>query len=454
MFNSIRTKLTLWYLAILAFVIVAFAGSTYFLIVRTLDKNMDMRLAELAENFKVAVNSEQSDEDEKPSPEQTISEAVNEFRFQDFKFSVVSTDGKLIASTAENELKIPDSSDTFSTIHSNKEVFRVFSNQLNIGQKQFKLFVHGNLHEQNELKNLLFNIFLFSVPLTIFLAGSGGYFLARKSLQPIVEMSNQAKQISSQNLHERLPITNKHDELGNLATTFNELLNRLDTAFEQQKRFMADASHELRTPLAIVRGESEVALSKSTRTNVEYQESLAIVHDESKRLTKIVEDLFTLARADSGQFKANFAELYVDEIVADCVRSIRTLAEKRNIKIQLSTKETQIKGDEKLLHRLFLNLLDNAVKYNHDNGNIAVIVENKQVTIKNTGLEIAKIEQSKIFERFYRVDKARSRSEENTSSGAGLGLSIASWIAESHHAEIKLAKSDATETVFTVKFTR
>ena len=452
MFNSIRTKLTLWYLAILALVIVAFAVSTYFLIVRTLDKNLDLRLAEMAENFQVAVNSEQSDEDEKTTPEQIISEAMNEFHYQDFKFAVFTNDGKLIATTIEGDFTNPKSENSFSTIKSKDEIFRVFTNQLNVGQNQYKLFVYGNLRDLFRIKNLLFKIFLISVPLTILFAGLGGYFLARKSLQPIVEMSNRAKQISATNLHERLPIANKNDELGKLATVFNELLNRLDTAFEQQRRFMADASHELRTPLAIVRGESEVALSKTTRTSAEYQESLAIVHDESKRLTKIVEDLFTLARADSGKFKTNFAELYLDEIVAECVRSIRTLAEKRHIKIELSTQETQITGDEILLHRLFLNLLDNAVKYNYDTGNISIVVENKQVTIVNTGLMIAQDEQSKIFERFYRVDKARSRSEETNTSGAGLGLSIAKWIAELHNTELTLLKSDTTESIFVVKF--
>ena len=217
---------------------------------------------------------------------------------------------------------------------------------------------------------------------------------------------------------------------------------------------MADASHELRTPLAIVLGESEVALSKTNRTSKDYQESLAIVHDESKRLSKIVEDLFMLARVDAGQFKMNFAEIYVDEIVADCVRSIRTLAEKRQIEIDIKLEETQIRGDEKLLHRLFLNLLDNAVKYNIDGGMISVIVQNNQVNISNTGVKIAEDDQFKIFERFYRVDKARSRSEENTSSGAGLGLSIADWIAELHQATLELIVSNEKHTTFSVKFPR
>ena len=152
MFNSIRTKLTLWYLAILALVIVAFAASTYILIVRTLDKNLDIKLAEMAENFKVAVNAEQHDEDEKPSPEQTIQEAINEFRFQDIKFAVFSNDGKLIATTIEDEFPNPKPENSFSTIKTKGEIFRVFTNQLNVGQNQYKLFVYGSLRDQFRIK--------------------------------------------------------------------------------------------------------------------------------------------------------------------------------------------------------------------------------------------------------------------------------------------------------------
>ena len=289
-------------------------------------------------------------------------------------------------------------------------------------------------------------------PLLILLAGIGGYFLARKSLKPIAAMGDRAKRISAANLHERLPIKNAKDELGNLAIVFNELLDRLDVEFDRQRRFMADASHELRTPLAIIRGESEVALLKDTRTPNEYQESLRIVNDESQRLTKIVEDLFTLARADSGEFKADLRDVYVDELVGDCVRSIRTLADKRNITIEFSGTETKIKGDETLLRRLFLNVLDNAVKYNIDGGRIKVNVADLTIAISNTGDEIPADQQKLIFDRFYRIEKSRTHNGETAMSGAGLGLSIAKWIADLHAADIEYARSKNGENIFTVTF--
>jgi signal transduction histidine kinase len=251
-----------------------------------------------------------------------------------------------------------------------------------------------------------------------------------------------------------LPIANKKDELGNLAFVFNDLLDRLNVEFDRQQRFMADASHELRTPLAIVCGESEVALSDGSRTPADYQESLLIVNEEGLRLTKIVEDLFTLARADSGELKANIRTVYLDEVVTDCVRAVRTLADKRNIAIEFIGEETQIKGDETLLRRLLLNLLDNAVKYNHDNGQIKVTVKDNSVMIANTGSEIPKEKRELIFERFYRLEKARSTDVETLTSGAGLGLSIAKRIAELHNAQLKFARSDDNENIFSITFPR
>jgi signal transduction histidine kinase len=201
-----------------------------------------------------------------------------------------------------------------------------------------------------------------------------------------------------------------------------------------------------------VRGESEVALSKADRTAVEYQESLTIVHDESKRLTSIVEDLFTLARADSGNFTVNFSDVYLDEIAAGCVHSVRTLADKRNITINFAAEETQITGDESLLRRLVINLLDNAIKYNQDNGTISVNLKDRELSITNTGPEIPKGEQGEIFDRFYRADKGRSRGIESSTSGAGLGLSISKWIADVHGGELLLVNSDKTSTTFSVRF--
>jgi signal transduction histidine kinase len=266
-------------------------------------------------------------------------------------------------------------------------------------------------------------------------------------------MSSQAGRIGAANLHERLAIENEKDELGHLARSFNGLLNRLAESFDRQRRFMADASHELRTPVAILRGESEVALSQQQRSAEEYRESLGVLHHEAERLTRIVEDLFTLTRADAGQYPLEARDLYLDELIAECVHSARTLAQAKKISLTFDeAPESPIRADESLLRRMLLNLLDNAIKYTPDFGRITVACrpsgQEYAVSIADTGMGIPAELRPRIFERFFRADKARSRSESD-GGGAGLGLAISRWIAEAHRGRLELTCSDSTGSTFT-----
>jgi heavy metal sensor kinase len=454
MFNSIRVKLTLWYAGVLALLIIAFAIITYLSVNRILTQETDENLTEMSKTFASLVKAEGVGEDEGVTSNDAITEVIKDFKFKDFQISVFSQKGELIAKTSTDDFPADFSGDSYTTLQLNNQTFRVFSSSLIVADIDYKLFICRNLAEQSNIQSRLRNIFLILIPTSLLLAIWLGYLLAKRSLKPVSEISNQAKNISANNLNSRLLVKNERDEIGNLASVFNDLLERLENSFEQQRRFMADASHELRTPLAIIRGESEVALSREDRPNEDLRESLAIVNDESTRLTKIVEDLFTLSRADAGQFKTNFKQISLDEILADCVRNVRVLSDKKDISLEFESKETEISGDEQLLRRLFLNLLDNAVKYNLQSGRITVKLGNKTVTISDTGCGIAQKEQTKIFERFYQIDKSRTRDEESNKSGAGLGLSIGKWIAELHHAELKLVKSDESGSIFSVIFPR
>jgi signal transduction histidine kinase len=266
-------------------------------------------------------------------------------------------------------------------------------------------------------------------------------------------MSSQAGRIGSANLHERLAVQNERDELGQLAQSFNSLLDRLGESFERQRRFMADASHELRTPVAILRGEAEVALSQQARSLEEYRESLSVLHQEAERLTHIVEDLFTLTRADAGQYPLQPQDFYLDELIGESVHAARSLALAKNISLNFDVApESPIRADESLLRRMILNLLDNAIKYTPDGGRVSVACRRADdeyvLTIADSGTGIPADLQPRIFERFFRADKARSRSE-NDGGGAGLGLSISRWIAEAHRGRLELTGSDAQGSTFT-----
>lgn len=455
MFSSIRVKLTIWNICVLALIISALAVITYSLFVSVLRQETDENLTEMANTLSVAMQGEQNDGENDQKPDDLITESLGEFRFRDYQFAVYTIDGRFVATTIEGEIPrdlFSVDAEKFGNVSVGGKEYRAHLLPFHNENGEYKLYAFHSLEDEIALEARIRSTFYLIAPLLLLFAGVGGYFLARKSLKPIAAIADRANQISAANLHERLPVVNAKDEIGKLAIAFNELLDRLDIEFDRQRRFIADASHELRTPLAIIRGESEVALSKETRSSADYQESLKVVNDEGKRLTKIVEDLFTLARADSGNLKANLDNLYLDELVGDCVRLIRTLADKRNLKLEFHSEETQIKGDEALLRRLFLNLMDNAVKYNIVGGSFTIVVIKNKVTIANTGDEIPKDQQRSIFDRFYRVETSRGHEDETMMSGTGLGLSIARSIADLHHATLEYSRNEHGENVFTVVF--
>jgi signal transduction histidine kinase len=253
-------------------------------------------------------------------------------------------------------------------------------------------------------------------------------------------------------LHERLPVSGG-DELVRLSRVINDLLDRLQTSFEQQRRFMADASHELRTPTAIVRTEADVTLSRPNRTNEEYRESVVIMQDAARRLTRIVDDLFLLARADAGHLVLQRAPLYLEDVVDHATRGVRPLADRRGVHLEVGAMvEGQVQGDSDLLGRLLLNLLDNAIKHSPTGGTVQVEMSRRNgecaVAVIDNGPGIPEEAKPKIFERFFQVDAARARHDNSQTSGAGLGLAIARRIADVHGGRVELVDSRAGRTEF------
>jgi heavy metal sensor kinase len=291
------------------------------------------------------------------------------------------------------------------------------------------------------------------VPLALALAWIGGWFLARKSLGPVVKMSEAARRMGVDKPEQRLPIANPRDELGQLAVTFNELLSRLNAAIAQQRQFMADASHELRTPISVMNTTAQVTLEKTRRDEAEYRDAITIMAEQTRRLARIVEDMFTLARADAGRRELQKASLYLDELIAETVHAARVLAERKGVTVAFDQPaEAPYFGDEELLRQLVLNLLDNAIRHTPAEGTVTVQLSRQDsahvVSVADTGGGIPLEAQPHIFERFYRSDKSRTREGEANGSGAGLGLSIARWIAEAHGGQLDLLSSDERGSVF------
>ncbi len=289
------------------------------------------------------------------------------------------------------------------------------------------------------LKDLRFTLFVL-LPLTVFLTGLIGLFLARVALSPVDRIINTIHQITAENLKLRIKIPDTKDEIKRLADTFNEMLTRLEDAFSSQKRFIADLTHELRTPLAVLKGELEVTL-KRVRSAEEYDSVLHSSLEEVDRISKIVGDLMLLASFDNAAGSLEISPLDLGEVVGRVCEDIKVLADQKGIALSVEIQtagKARVCADETKLKRLFINLLDNAVKYTPPKGRVAVRLEYQgdeaRVLISDTGSGIPAEDLPHVFERFYRVDKSRSL------PGFGLGLSIAQSIAQIHRGRI-LAES-------------
>jgi heavy metal sensor kinase len=476
MLDSVRVRLTLWYTGALALVLVALAGITYFLYWHNLSQRTDSEIAQLADAFVTTFKAELADENGQDAVKTAVHVAMLEHHFPGTEFVLLDSKGTVQESSLDlspeghsrENLDIAFfSSDSFRsfvsgaskpgdlhTIHKGRDGYRALVRPLSAGEHSYQLVVLQSLHPQREMMEDIRNIFLWVIPVALLLASLGGYFLARKSLAPIAEMASQARGMGAANLHRRLSVVNERDELGQLAETFNQLLERLEASFEQQRRFMADASHELRTPVAILRGEAEVTLSQPERSNDEYRQTLSILREESQRLAHIIEDLFTLARADAGQYPLALRDAYLDELASEALVRARSLALSKNITLTSAIEpDLSILADEALLGRMLLNLLDNAIKYSPPGSTITLSCrrdgDHYLLSVSDNGPGIPAGQQPRIFERFFRTDKARSRSEGET-GGAGLGLSIARWIAEAHHGQLVLTHSDSSGSTFTL----
>jgi heavy metal sensor kinase len=293
-----------------------------------------------------------------------------------------------------------------------------------------------------------------SYPATLVVASLGGVFLAGRALAPIDKMTRVAQRLSAEDLSQRLDLSLPDDELGRLARTFDDMLDRLDLSFRRQRQFTADASHELRTPLTAIKGQVEVALSRE-RDGATYREVLGAVNDEVDRLIRLVASLLTLARADAGQIALAREAVDAGELAGGAVEHVRPLARERDIDVQLEPgPQATIRGDHDLLLQLMLNLLDNAIKYTERGGRVQAgwrtTAGGIELWVRDSGPGIAEEHLPHLFDRFYRVDKARSRA----AGGAGLGLSISRWIAEAHGGTISAASRDGEGATFAAIFPR
>jgi two-component system OmpR family sensor kinase len=469
--TTVRARLTLWYTLVLSIPLIVFAVVSFLIFSRTLQSRTDAFIRDALTVFARELVAERR---VIPTIDHAIRVTVYEVRFQDLDIIVLDEARAIVGVSAplreEEQTRRPFAADSSvilaalrahepthereTTVAGVRGGYRLVTRPLEAERRHFQLAgAYPLIEVENTLKRIR-EIFFIAIPLLIVAASTGGYFLAKRSFEPVSAMAARAAEIGATTLHERLPIV-ADDELGALARVLNHLLDRLERSFAQQRRFMTDASHELRTPTAIVRTEADVTLSRPKRTEEEYRESMAIVQDASRRLTRIVDDIFLLARADAGHLNGHTAALYLEDVVHDAIRAVRPIADRRGIQIALHhVVEAPFHGDADLLGRLLLNLLDNALKHSPERGSIDVAMKNTNATYEidviDNGPGIPAEAQERVFERFFRADSARSRAENTATSGAGLGLSIGRRIAEMHGGRLELVSSRPGHTAFRV----
>jgi heavy metal sensor kinase len=305
---------------------------------------------------------------------------------------------------------------------------------------------------QQQLREILV-VLVLGLPLIVVLAGLGGYVLARRALSPIDHLAGEARRITAERLHQRLSVPNEKDEIGRLAAVINDTFARLESSFDQLRRFTADASHELRTPLSVIRGIGENVL-RETRTPPEYKDAVGSMLEEVDRLTRLVDTLLKLSRGDAGTIRLAHDVLDLGDLTREVVSSLGILAEERQQRLQVVAAENvRVSADRLVLRDAITNVVDNAIKYGPSRSTIEVRVEEgahqATVTVTDAGPGIPAEHRERIFDRFYRVDEGRSRDM----GGTGLGLAIAKWAVEANGGRISL-ETVATGSVFRITLPR
>jgi len=458
--RSLRFRITAWYAGLLAGTLILFGVSVYLGLERYLDWTLQRTLVAECRTIGTQLLSQMSDKDNA-----WLATEINEAYAPEvngrFIRVVRQGVGVIYASAAPKDgtfdpSRIPLANDKEKD-GSRKLRFGagnrllIQSTALTTADGSRFLVESGAPYNQIEvvLHGLLLTLAIY-MPFVVSLAVAGGYWLMRRSLAPVDEITKRAEGITSTNLGERLPVIRTGDELERLSVSLNRMIERLDDAFQHINRFSADASHELRTPLTILQLELE-GIAQNHRDNG-LSDQIGSALEETDRMSRIVESLLAISRLDAGEVKMDRTHLDLGELAASTGNEMMLLAEEKAIRLRMQTTAgVQVDGDRTRLQQVIVNLIDNAVKYTHAGGavEIRVGVEGKTAVLEvaDNGPGIPAYALPHVFERFYRADKARSRA----SGGTGLGLSIVKAICAAHNADVTVSSQEGRGTTFRVE---
>jgi heavy metal sensor kinase len=448
---SIRWRLTLWNTLALAVVLACFAALVYGLLRHALFEQTD-RLPAVASGLLRGDPRVETDTDER------LRFWAEEFRdHQNLLCVIYRADRTLLTRTpglAEGSVPPPPVFTGDRLVYDEQLPalgrHRILAERVRLGGREFVVLLLAPLGAVDRELDEVRAVLLAAGPVGLLLSAGFGYWLAGRALAPVDRLRRAAEAVTAEHLDRRLPVPNPDDELGRLTRTINAMIARLERSFAEVRRFTADASHELRTPLTVLRTQVEVALGKRLAP-ADHQQLLGNVLEELVRLSRLTDQLLTLSRRDAGVEQFTPAPLDLHAVVAGVVDALRPLAEAKGVRLRLDGEGPfVIGGDEGRLRQVFINLLDNALKNTPAGGEVTVRVRRRGeaviVSVADTGVGIPPEHLAHIFDRFYRVDKARSRAE----GGTGLGLSIARSIVTAHGGSIDMASTPGQGTTCTV----
>jgi heavy metal sensor kinase len=448
----IGARLTLWYSAILAVVLAIFGFSAYFGMRNSVHRTVDEELQARVEGVRGLIEriSRYGDAEDL----RVELREHSELRGGGALLEVSDEKGNwLYRSPAIREYELPmQNASSPTTIVFKGMPLRILDASIAGGNRLYQVQVATPMDDFYGALSHFRILVVVAIPLLLLCAAGGGYWMSRRALAPVDQITNTARSITVHNLSSRLVIPPARDELQRLSETLNEMLERLDIAFHKIRQFTADASHELRTPIALMRTRAELALRKP-RDSEDYRATVAQIHSELEKTSELIEKLMLLARADAEAETLQFCTADVTEIAREACAQGRILSEAKQIRFreELPREPMPVECDPQALRRLFLILIDNAVKYTQPTGEIEVTLGRQDGfligAVRDTGIGIAAEDLPHVFERFYRADKARSRD----TGGVGLGLSIGRWIAEAHGGTIEVESSVGGGSVFEVR---
>ena len=433
---TIRARLTVWYAIVLATMMVVYATVTFITVRHEFLEQLDERLHD---DFEAAEARLTRTTDGRVAWRDTHHDGHDD---EAKVYEVWSAAGEPVHRSGASvslppiALAATTPSYRYETIVANAERWRTIAAPVAIGGHNVVLRVSRSEERvRGELSEVL-AVLALGLPLVVALAGVGGYLLARRALAPIDHLASEAKRITADRLHERLKVPNQRDEIGRLTAVINETIERLESSFDQLRRFTADSSHELRTPLAVLRGIGEAVVAER-RTPAEYEEAIGSMLEEIDRMSGLVDTLLRLSHGDAGTIRLSCESLDLGQLARDAAASLAILAEERNQKVVVdAANNVSVAADRLVLREAVTNVLDNAIKYSPEGTTVTMrvarISDRGLLVIADEGPGVAPEHRDRIFHRFFRVDHARSREH----GGAGLGLAIAKWAIEIHGGRI------------------